>query len=342
MLSASAFHAAIHNPTLMPVPLALLTLLADGRFHSGQALGAALGVTRSAIWKAMQVCAERGIEIHSVRGKGYRLAQTLDLLRQEQLIRQLDDNVRPLLSCLEIHNEIDSTSKQLLRLAASGAPSGMACFAESQTAGRGRRGRLWVSPFGANIYFSVLWRFAQGPAALSGLSLAIGVAVLEAVQALGIEGCGLKWPNDVLWKERKLAGVLLDLSGEATGPTAVVVGIGLNVRMPETAAAGIDQPWVDLYSLRPAEPPARTRIAAQLLGHVLATLDEFDRQGLTAFQERWARWDCLAGREVTLQLSTQRITGRALGIDPRGALLLETQGQVRAYASGEISLRASA
>ncbi len=326
----------------MPVPLALLTLLADGRFHSGQALGAALGVTRSAIWKAIQVCIERGIEIHSVRGKGYRMAQTLDLLQQDQLIKQLDDGVRPFLSGLEIHHEIDSTSKQLLRQAASGAPSGTVCFAESQTAGRGRRGRLWVSPFGANIYFSVLWRFAQGPSALSGLSLAIGVAVLETVQALGIEGCGLKWPNDVLWKGRKLAGVLLDLSGEATGPTAVVVGVGLNVQMPETAAADIDQPWVDLSSLRPKDLPPRTRIAAQLLGRVLVTLEEFDRQGLAVFQARWARWDCLAGHQVTLQLPTQRITGRALGIDPSGALLLETQGQVRAYASGEISLRASA
>lgn len=325
----------------MPVPLELLTLLTDGRFHSGQALGVALGVTRSAVWKAIQVCTDHGIEIHSVRGKGYRLAQTLDLLRQDQLIKQLDDGARALLSSLEIHHEIDSTSKQLLRQAASCAPSGTACFSESQTAGRGRRGRLWVSPFGANIYFSVLWRFAQGPAALSGLSLAIGVAVLEAVQALGIEDCGLKWPNDVLWQGRKLAGVLLDLNGEASGPTAVVVGIGLNVRMPETAAADIDQPWVDLYSLRPAKSPTRTRIAAQLLGGVLATLDEFDRQGLVAFQERWARWDCLAGREVTLQMPTQHITGRALGIDPSGALLLETEGQVRAYASGEISLRVS-
>lgn len=324
----------------MPVPLALLTLLADGRFHSGQALGAALGVTRSAVWKAIQVCEEHGIEIHSVRGKGYRLSRTLDLLGQERLIGLIDDDVRPLLSGLEIHHEIDSTSKQLLRQAAGGAPSGMACFAEAQTAGRGRRGRLWVSPFGANIYFSVLWRFAQGPAALSGLSLAIGVAVLEAVQALGIEGCGLKWPNDVMWKERKLAGVLLDLSGEATGPTTVVIGVGLNVRMPETAAA-IDQPWVDLYSIRPESSLLRTRIAAQLLGRVLAALEEFDRLGLEAFQERWACWDCLSGRQVTLHLPTQRITGLSRGIDPSGALLLETQGQIRAYASGEASLRVS-
>jgi len=326
----------------MPVPLPLLTLLADGRFHSGAALGDALGVTRSAVWKAVQVCSEHGIDIHSVRGKGYRLAQELDLLQQDRIVSQLDMSVRPLLGDLEIHHEIDSTSKHLLRLAADGAATGTACFAEAQTGGRGRRGRSWVSPFGSNIYLSVLWRFAQGPAALSGLSLAIGVAVLETVQALGIDGGGLKWPNDVLWNGRKLAGVLLDLSAEAGGPSTVVVGVGLNVRMPDSAALSIDQPWVDLHSLLPVAPPSRNFIAAQLLGRVLAALSEFEREGLTPFQARWARWDCLAGQPVALLLPTQRITGRAQGIDATGALLLETEGQVRAYASGEVSVRATA
>ncbi len=326
----------------MPVPLPLLSLLADGRFHSGAALGDALGVTRSAVWKAVQVCAEHGIDIHSVRGKGYRLVQELDLLRQDRIVSQIDPNVRPLLYDLEIHNELDSTSKYLLRAAAGGAATGTACLAESQTGGRGRRGRTWVSPFGANIYLSVLWRFTQGPAALSGLSLAVGVAVLEAVQALGIDGCGLKWPNDVLWNGRKLAGVLLDLSAEASGPSTVVVGVGLNVRMPDSAATTIDQPWVDLYSLLPAGLLPRNHIAAQLLGRVLAALSEFERDGLAPFQSRWARWDCLAGRSVMLQLPTQNIAGRAQGIDASGALLLETEGQVRAYAAGEVSVRASA
>lgn len=326
----------------MPVPLPLLTLLADGRFHSGAALGDALGVTRSAVWKAVQVCGEHGIDIHSVRGKGYRLAQELDLLQQERVVSLLDATARPLLNVLEIHHELDSTSKHLLRLAADGAATGTACLAEAQTGGRGRRGRPWASPFGANIYLSVLWRFAQGPAALSGLSLAIGVAVLEAVQALGIDGCGLKWPNDVLWNGCKLAGVLLDLSAEASGPSTVVVGIGLNVRMPDSAAQSIDQPWVDLHSLLPAASPPRNQVAAQLLGRVLAALSEFEHEGLAPFQARWARWDCLAGKPVALMLPTQRITGRAQGIDATGALLLETDGQVRAYAAGEVSVRSTA
>lgn len=326
----------------MPVPLPLLTLLADGHFHSGAALGNALGVTRSAVWKAVRVCAEHGIDIHSVRGKGYRLAQPLDLLRQDRIVSQLDKDVRPLLHELEIHHELVSTSRHLLSLASDGAASGTACLAEAQTGGRGRRGRAWVSPFAANIYLSVLWRFAQGPAALSGLSLAIGVAVLETVQSLGVVDCGLKWPNDVLWGGRKLAGVLLDLNAEASGPSTVVVGIGLNVRMPDSIAAAIDQPWVDLHSLLPASPPPRNTIAAQLLGRVLAALSEFERAGMAAFQTRWARWDCLAGQPVTLQLPTQRITGQARGIDASGALLLESKGQVSAYAAGEVSVRVTA
>jgi BirA family biotin operon repressor/biotin-[acetyl-CoA-carboxylase] ligase len=326
----------------MPVPLPLLTLLADGHFHSGAALGSALGVTRSAVWKAVRVCAEHGIDIHSVRGKGYRLVQAVDLLRQDRIASQMDASLRPLLCELEIHQELDSTSKYLLRRASDGAPSGTACLAELQTGGRGRRGRTWVSPFGANIYLSVLWRFAQGPAALSGLSLAVGVAVLEAVQALGVDDCGLKWPNDVMWNGRKLAGVLLDLNAEASGPSTVVVGIGLNVRMPDSVAAAIDQPWVDLHGLLPASPPMRNEIAAQLLGRVLAALSEFESEGLAAFQTRWARWDCLAGQPVTLHLPTQRIAGQARGIDASGALLLESKGQVRAYAAGEVSVRATA
>ncbi len=325
----------------MSVSLPLLNLLADGRFHSGAALGRALGVTRSAVWKAVQVCAEHGIDIDSVRGKGYRLAQQIDLLRQDQIIHHFDSAVRPLLHELKIHDELDSTSQQLQRLASDGAVTGTACLAEAQTGGRGRRGRTWVSPFGANIYLSVLWRFAQGPAALSGLSLAIGIAVLETVQTLGVNDCGLKWPNDVLWHGRKLAGVLLDLNAESSGPSTVIVGIGLNVRMPDSAATAIEQPWVDLHSLLPTSLPARSLIAARLLGRVLAALSEFEREGLSAFQARWARWDCLAGRVVMLQLPTQQVTGRAQGIDASGALLLNTDGQVRAYAAGEVSVRAT-
>ncbi|MHB8745450.1 MAG: bifunctional biotin--[acetyl-CoA-carboxylase] ligase/biotin operon repressor BirA [Gammaproteobacteria bacterium] len=324
-----------------PVPLALLSLLADSRFHSGQALGAALGVTRSAVWKAMRVCAQHGIEIHSVRGKGYRLAQKLDLLHEQSIKQNLETQAQRLLTRLEIHSTLDSTSTHLLRMSDNELASGVACLAESQHTGRGRHGRHWISPFGANIYLSVLWRFAVGPAALSGLSLAMGVAVLQSLQALGVSVCGLKWPNDILCEGRKLAGILLDIKGEASGPSSTVVGIGVNVRMPEVVAAEIDQPWTDLNHIAAPACPSRNQIAAQLLGQVVIALDEFDRAGFTPFQARWMRWDCLAGRQVNLQLPHQTVRGRACGIDERGALLLEVQGEVRAFTGGEVSLRAA-
>jgi BirA family biotin operon repressor/biotin-[acetyl-CoA-carboxylase] ligase len=325
-----------------PVPFALLSLLSDSRFHSGQALGAALGVTRSAVWKAMRVCAQHGIEIHSVRGKGYRLTQKLDLLHEQAIRQNLETHAERLLTRLEIHATLDSTSKHLLRMPDNESASGIACLAESQHAGRGRHGRRWTSPFGANIYLSVLWRFAAGPAALSGLSLAIGVAVLQALQAMGVRVCGLKWPNDILCEGRKLAGILLDIKGEASGPSSAVVGIGVNVRMPEVAAMEIDQPWTDIYHVAAhVHSPPRNQIAAQLLGQVLIALDEFDHAGFAPFQERWMRWDCFAGRRVSLQLPTQTVQGRAHGIDERGALLLEVQGEVRAFTGGEVRLRAA-
>lgn len=324
-----------------PVPIALLALLADGRFHSGQALGAALGVTRSAVWKAMRVCARHGVDIHSVRGKGYRLAQPLDLLYEQTVRASLDPSAARLLACLEVHAALDSTSKYLSRIADSQSISGIACLAESQDAGRGRRGRNWVSPFGANIYLSVLWRFVAGPAALSGLSLAMGVAVLQALHNLGVHVCGLKWPNDVLCEGRKLAGILVDIKGEASGPCSAVIGLGVNVRMPEAAAAAIDQPWTDLVHIASSRCPSRNQIAAQLLSQILLALNEFDQAGFAPFREQWMRWDCFVGQRVNLQLPDRMIAGRARGIDERGGLLLEVQGEVRAFTGGEIGLRAA-
>lgn len=322
-----------------PVPVALLALLTDGRFHSGQALGAALGVTRSAVWKAIRICGQHGLDIHSVPGKGYRLAQPLELLHEPTIRTKLDPTAAPLLARLEVHAALDSTNSYLSRIANGQAISGIACLAESQDAGRGRRGRRWASPFGANIYLSVLWRFAGGPAALSGLSLAMGVAVLEALHALGVSVCGLKWPNDILCEGRKLAGILVDITGEASGPCSAIVGVGVNVRMPDAAATTIDQSWTDLAHIAPSRYWSRNQLAAQLLSRILLALHEFDRAGFAPFREQWLRRDCFVGKRVHLQLADRMITGRARGIDAQGGLLLEVQGEVRAYTGGEIGLR---
>jgi BirA family biotin operon repressor/biotin-[acetyl-CoA-carboxylase] ligase len=231
--------------------------------------------------------------------------------------------------------------------------AGDVCLAERQTAGRGRRGRAWVSPFGQNLYLSVRWRYGVGPAELGGLSLACGVAVALTLRALGAEGVGLKWPNDIHWRRRKLAGLLLEVAGEAQGPSDAVVGLGLNLRLHPAQAAEIEQPWIDLNGVLKRESrgdtgngrgramPSRHRVAAALINALLETLDRYRETGLAPFLEDWHELDVYQGEPVTLIAGEQRISGVYRGIDAHGALLLEqVDGRQRTFAAGEVSLRA--
>lgn len=322
------------------VQLQLLRLLSDGRFHSGQALGSTLGITRAAVWKQLRSLAERGIEVHAVRGKGYRLAEPLELLDPELIMKCLDATSRTLLREFELHSEIDSTNRHLMRRLSNGPATGHVCIAESQYAGRGRRGRQWVSPLGCNIYLSVLWRFPEGVARLSGLSLAMAVAVLRTLREAGLDGVGVKWPNDIVWRRRKLAGILLEMSGESDGPCHVIIGVGLNVRMPPGAAADIDQAWVDLKTIQTTV--SRNHVAGALIRQLLLALSTFEEEGLVPFRDEWLASDALADAPVVLQFPSGEVRGVARGIDDIGALLLEVDGALRRYQSGEVSLRALA
>jgi len=318
--------------------LDILYALGDGRFHSGQALAHTLGVSRTAIWKHLQVLGELGLEVHAVAGKGYRLAAPLELLRPEAIVAALDPNSHPLLSGLELHLQLTSTNTHLGARASLGLPSGHACLAEYQSAGRGRRGRSWISPFAANIYLSLLWRFSLAPATLGGLGLAVGVAVVRALRQAGLQDLGLKWPNDVIWRGRKLAGTLLEMSGESFGPVAVIVGIGLNVRMPATAGAAIDQDWVDMETAL-GNTVSRNALAGMLLHHLLLALRDYQSAGLAPFLEEWRRHDLIAGKAVRLQLPNHTLTGIAQGVDQTGSLLLRDHGTVTSHAAGEVSVR---
>jgi BirA family biotin operon repressor/biotin-[acetyl-CoA-carboxylase] ligase len=320
----------------------LLHHLADGKFHSGEALGAALGVSRMAIWKHLQALRLLGVACESVRGKGYRLAAPCELLSQEKILEFLGPVAAARLPAIEILLETASTNTHLRDLALQGAPSGHVCLAEMQTAGRGRHGRHWVSPFAGNLYLSLLWRNMHGTAALGGLSLAVGVAVLRALQALDIRGVQLKWPNDLLVDDAKLAGVLIDVIGESTGQCAVIIGVGVNVRMPAQAGAAIDQDWTDLARLQGGAPPARNRLAACLVKQLLAVLDEFEQSGLQPVLAEWSGHDALAGRVVYAVAPHGTLQGIARGVDTDGALLLEMPGgELRRINSGEISVRAA-
>ena len=317
----------------------ILQFLADGRFHSGADLGRRLGISRGAVWKHVRQIENLGLEVHAVRGRGYRLPHGLELLENQKVTAAMTPEARDRLAGLEVHTEVDSTNRYLRTAACPGPGRGRACLAERQTQGRGRRGRPWVSPFAANLYASVTWRFPSSPAALSGLSLAVGVAAAQALAEAGAEQVGLKWPNDLHWQGRKLGGVLLELFGEAAGPCDVIVGVGINVAMPEASAALVDQPWTDLRTVLGSRCPGRNRLAGLLLSELLAALARYERHGLEAFLEDWRRRDIAAGREVELQLPQSRIAGTALGVDETGALLVCSGGSTLRFASGEISMR---
>lgn len=322
----------------MKLPHALLSILADGRFHSGTELGEKTTRTRAAVWKAIQALQDSGLEIFSVRGKGYRLARPIELLQRETILQGLDANSRQHLNALEVFSEIDSTNSYLLEIAKQGEASAYACLAEQQHAGRGRRGRNWVSPYGGNIYLSLLWRFNCGAAQLGGLSLAVGVAVNRALRDIGLEHARLKWPNDILLDERKLAGILLEMAGEASGPCVVVMGIGLNVRTPAAAMGEVEQAWVDLESSLPHKV-GRNQLVSYLLQHLIDISRQFEQHGFHAFQDEWNENHAFGGRQVELQLPDRQLSGVALGVDRSGALLLSHEGRTTRFHGGEVSLR---
>ena len=321
------------------IPQTLLTILADGQFHSGTALGCTIGCSRTAVWKAIQALRVTGLEIYSVRGKGYRLVEAIELLNREAILAAM--NNRDALKNLEIHHEIDSTNAYLLRAAKQGNISGHACLAECQRGGRGRRGRQWVSPLGGNLYLSLVWQFHAGATALGGLSLAVAVAVVRALRKLGLHTAGLKWPNDIQVEGRKLAGILLELAGEAAGPCTVVMGLGLNVRTPAAEMSTVAQPWTDLESAL-GKTVARNALAAGLLQHLTKAMQQFEAEGLAPFVDEWANWDVLTGRNITLDLPNGPVHGVARGIDESGALLLASDGKLQRFHSGEVSVRLSA
>lgn len=318
----------------------LIRSLADGKFHSGETLAQQLGLSRAAIWKQIKGLQDQwGMEIHAVSGRGYRLAHTLELLQKEKILALLPIAMRDRLSGLEIHDIIGSTNEHLMLQAAAGASSGLVCLAERQTMGRGRRGREWISPYGSNIYLSLLWRFSLAPIELSGLSLAAGLAVVRALNHLGVTEIGLKWPNDILWQEQKLAGLLLEVTGESEGPSQVVLGVGLNTRLSNQQAGSIDQPWVDLERIPGGKEVGRNLLAAELIHQLVDALECFAEHGLSPLLDEWQQQDLYHNKTVTLRMGNRTIVGKHMGIDENGALLLLHAGEMKAYYAGEVSLR---
>jgi BirA family biotin operon repressor/biotin-[acetyl-CoA-carboxylase] ligase len=263
----------------------------------------------------------------------------LDFLDAKRILAALSPGARRAIARLEIHPEIDSTNRALMRDAATGAPCGTLCLAESQSAGRGRLGRPWISPFGANLYLSMLWRYSAPPATLGGFSLVAGAVVAEVLRRIGAEGLALKWPNDLLWDRRKLGGMLLEVAGDPQGPCAMVVGVGINVRMTPDHGREIDQPWVDLAEVLGGPGVDRNTLAALIVGALIDAFERFGREGLTPFLTLWDRFDAFRGEPVRLLLGDREVRGRVLGIASDGALRLDTADGERRFHAGEVSLR---
>jgi BirA family biotin operon repressor/biotin-[acetyl-CoA-carboxylase] ligase len=303
---------------------------------SGSQLADRLGVTRAAVWKQVERLREAGVEIDAEAGSGYRLRAPLELLDAPVLRAVLAPATRARLGDLVVHWQIDSTNSELLRRADRDARDRLVCFAEMQSAGRGRRGRVWRMPLGGGIAVSVLKRFEGPMAALAGLSLAVGVAATEALAACAIDEVALKWPNDLVARGAKLGGILVELGGDALGPCHAVVGVGLNLRVG-AAAAAIDQACIDLAALAPS--PSRVQVAARLVDHLVDALDRFAEHGFDAFAAAYARRDALYEREVELLQGDRRRHGIARGIDARGALRVAFADGEEVVDSGEVSLR---
>ncbi len=321
----------------------ILTILADGQFHSGTDLAQSIGISRSAVCKQLKHLTELGLDFVAISGKGYRLEYAMQLLSKTDIESNLSSIASSLITDIEIHDCIKSTNTYLLDKARQKSLCGIACFAEYQLQGKGRRGREWVSPFGSNIYLSILWHFQNGPAAISGLSLAVGVAVIRALKECGINDVGLKWPNDIYWQGKKLAGILIEVSGESAGPCNAVIGLGLNFYLPEQEAQSITQDWVDLnHVLADNSAKIRNKLAAGLLNQLMPTIANFEDDTLKSYLDEWRGYDCMQGNKVDIYMGKHVFTGVVEGIDNDGLLLLShEQGKVKAYASGEVSFRQS-
>lgn len=317
-------------------PYKLLSLLLDQKVHSGEELGASLKITRAAIWKQLQGLQLLGVQIESIKGNGYRLAENIDLLDEQSITKELYE--RHNIAC-DVVIEIDSTNSMLMRLLhEKSITSGKCVVAEMQTEGRGRRGRKWVSPFAKNLYFSMLWNFYNGLSGLEGLSLVIGISIVQTLEKLGLVDVKLKWPNDILVDNRKLAGILLDVSGDPTGFCHVVIGVGLNVHMDAKQEVVIEQPWISLDQVMPHKI-SRSALFVLLIDKLIENLHIYERSGFNYFIDAWKMYDAYFDKEVIVTLGDKIILGVAQGVSRTGELLVMTHSGMQSFNGGEVSLR---
>jgi len=316
----------------------ILRLLTDGKFHSGEALASHFDVSRATVWNAIQDAENLGVEIFSVRGRGYKLPQAISLLNEQEILNAIGEQ-RAWFKC-EVHDHLESTNSYLMKKASNGAAHATCIATNLQTKGRGRRGRSWQAGLGASLTFSLLWRFQCGASALSGLSLAVGVALIRALHQMGIDSAKLKWPNDVLIANEKLAGILIELQGDMDGPSAAVIGIGINLDLPAHIKTQIDQPAIDLTSVA-TKNINPNELLGVLLKHLSDILSHFEQQGFASVRDEWLQYHAYHQKPVKMLHPDGRETsGTAIDVAEDGILLVKTPLGEQRFMSGEISLRA--
>ncbi len=314
----------------------ILRLLADGKFHSGEDIARHFNVSRTSVWNALQHAEQLGVEVFSVQGRGYKLPQPVALLDEQSILNPLGEKAASLQ--LEVHDHLPSTNSYLMQNI-SAAKHATCVAANLQTSGRGRRGRSWHAGLGAGLTFSLLWRFQCGASSLSGLSLAIGVALMRSLHELGISSARLKWPNDVLINRQKLAGILIELQGDMEGPSTAVIGIGINLNLPDALKQQIDQPVTDLAgAMNDTVNP--NQLLGILLNDLTEVLVEFEQGGFTALRDEWSQHHAYHEQDVRMLMPDGRaIQGVVQGITEDGSLLVKTEAGLQRFMSGEISLR---
>jgi BirA family transcriptional regulator, biotin operon repressor / biotin---[acetyl-CoA-carboxylase] ligase len=323
----------------------LLALLADGNFRSGEQLAKDLRVTRSAVWKLIGKLRALGVAIEAAPRQGYRLPTAVQLYDARKIRELVHHDTRRDIQKIDTLLTVDSTNRYLADAPAPTPGQMLVCAAELQTAGRGRRGRSWLAPFGSGICLSVAWQFAESPPEFSALSLAIGVAVVRALRRFGDTQVLLKWPNDLVANHRKLGGVLIDMRGEASGPARVVIGLGLNLRLPATTKLSLAEQHAalttDLQELLRERTPDRNELIARILDEVSDALRTFALHGFAAFADEWRSFDSLRDRPVRVMSANETIAGVARGVSADGSLILDVGGQLRQFTSGDVSLRSA-
>ena len=331
---------------LTPLGFSLLRQLADGQFHSGEDLAAKVGLTRARVSQVLKDAGAAGLALERVKGRGYRLLEAPDFLDtkkvQSWLVELAAGRELPLPGLVEVVDQIESTSSELMRRAQRRDVHQVALAAEWQSAGRGRRGRAWTAIAGGSLTFSLGWKFEQGAGFLAGLSLAVGVAVVRALESEGFKDVALKWPNDLIHRHLKVGGILIELNGDALGPTTTVIGVGLNVRIPAAARKDIPVPVTDLASIagRRAPPIDRNRLLAALIAELATVLQQYESNGFAAFAAEWQHRHAYQGKPVRLLLPDgATVTGKVAGVDASGALVLADGPRRARFLSGEISLR---